>query len=114
MNAYAIAVQKQLDAQTIPPETCPTINKVIKALRKAQKIADASLRDDEVEELHSAIRDIDWELSGLEYELETLREHNATLRELGKAWYALAVEVCDALDEQLAAVTAAEKEVGDE
>jgi len=92
MSDHAYAVEWQLTNQVIPPNTCPTIDTVVGGVRSALKMAENRRRYDEVADLQAVLGDIAWELSGVEAEIETVREHNATLRDLGKAWYSLANE----------------------
>ena len=109
MRPHEFAVERQLTTQVIPPDTCPIIDKIVKAVRSAEKVADNWRRDDAVTDLQNALGDIGWKLGGLETQIETVREHNATLRQLGKAWYALADEGLAIITEQgerLAAVEA--------
>lgn len=60
----------------IPEQTCPLINKVI---REINNVLWALKRGD--------FDSIEGELWDTEDELETIRQHNNQLRELGKYWY---------------------------
>jgi len=91
----AVAAMKH--TQVIPPETCPLIDTVIQAIKKARKLAGADNKYAEADELRDVLSDVGWELYGLEDTLEDVRTHNATLRQLGKDWSAIATDALKGL-----------------
>lgn len=65
--------------------TCPDINRAIKNVQSAMRIAnDAMKRHEKRSDDWDAYDDIDTELRNLEGELEDLRNANAALREWGE------------------------------
>jgi hypothetical protein len=81
-----------------PPEnTCPDIDSIIKAINKVYNIAYRSKC--ECREIgdgcghEDKFYDIQYELTGLENELEKLREANANLRTWGQDWKNLAKQL---------------------
>lgn len=67
-----------------PKETCPKIDKVIRAIRSIQKMVDGALKyPDQSDEI---LREIDSELYPLEDQLEEIRKANAEIREWGQSW----------------------------
>lgn len=86
-----------LDIQKPPENTCPDIDKIIKAINKAYDIANQAEREchrvgDECGPA-DIFDDIQYELSGLEDELEKLRKANENLRTWGQHWKNLAKEL---------------------
>lgn len=65
--------------------TCPDIDKVIRQIRSALKIANGMMKQHErgSDDWH-AYDDIDTELRNLEWDLEDLRSSNTALREWGE------------------------------
>ena len=86
-----------LDIDKQPKETCPDINKIIKAISEAYNRADKAEdncrkygSDCEHEDIFSDIR---YELSGIEDDLEKLRNDNEGLRSWGQSWKDLAKQL---------------------
>ena len=65
----------------IPGHTCPDINKVLKAITSAEKNAAYIQKNYDLDTAHSVATDIEYELSGLESDIENLRQDNSQLRE---------------------------------
>lgn len=63
--------------------TCPDIDKIIKSLRSALRTAEHGLKNFKGEDCGEYFKDIEYDLDGLEWELEDLRKSNASLREWG-------------------------------
>lgn len=90
-----------LDIGKQPKETCPDIDKVIKAINeaycRADKAEDECRRYDyNSDSNHEDIfGDIRYELSGLDDELEKLRSANDGLRTWGQSWKDLAKQLLD-------------------
>lgn len=86
-----------LNIQKPPEYTCPDIDKIIRAINEAYDIANQAEREchrfgDECG--HANIfDDIQYELSGLEDELEKLRKANENLRTWGTEWKDLAKQL---------------------
>lgn len=71
----------------MPGFTCPDIDKAIKQVNSIQKIIKRlNLHSADVDELKTAINDIDWEISDIEDQLETLRDQNHQLRACAEFW----------------------------
>lgn len=88
-----------LDIDKQPKETCPDINKIIKAINeaynRANKAEDSCRKygnDCEHEDIFS---DIQYELSGIGDDLEKLRNDNEGLRSWGQCWKDLAKQLLD-------------------
>lgn len=68
-------------ARDVAPETCPLIDGVIRAIRGAIKTADKGAGCLEDEKAVSFLEDVEFELRGLEDDMETIRKHNRALRD---------------------------------
>jgi hypothetical protein len=91
------SVFDQKRTQRIPDQTCPDIDSVIKTVKQCERLASYSQRSDNAEELRDALRSIEWDLSEIPAEMETLREANESLRDLGRTWAEIAAEPLKAL-----------------
>lgn len=87
---------------TIPENTCPDIDSVIKYVDKASSLADTIYREYRRADCEGCVdcsdkaHDIDWELSKTYKILEALRKDNEQLRALGEYWYNKAKELLEA------------------
>lgn len=97
----AVLMQKwKEEAGKIPETTCSAIDKVIKYINSAidncesaKKARECDCENCEVSYAVDAADDAIRDLDGLECELESLREDNERLRELGKFWYEKCEEI---------------------
>lgn len=92
IDALSDAVAAQKRTQVIPPETCPLIDKAIKAVEKSEQLAAKVNKHADEKELRDTLWEIEYTLSGLTDTLEVIRTHNATLRQLGKDWAEIATD----------------------
>lgn len=63
--------------------TCPNIDKVLKSLSAARGALKEALQCNDEEDIKYAIKVADDELSGLDWDIESLRTDNALLRDWG-------------------------------
>lgn len=73
-------------AGKIPPQTCPAIDKAIKAVNAAEKCCSLAQKEDVAEDAHSLAYDAEYELGSVESDLEELRDQNSALREHMEFW----------------------------
>ncbi|PLR99542.1 hypothetical protein [Bacillus sp. T33-2] len=77
----------------IPPEhQCPKIDKVIKTINEVNKQANVG-RHDEFEDLKDKLKSIEYDISGLDDDVEELREAIESVRKWGQQWKELAKKV---------------------
>ena len=74
------------EAGEIPGATCPDIDRVIKDVDSAMSLI-KTLKKDDNKDVADYASDAYYDLSGVEDELEKLRESNSQLRSLGEFWY---------------------------
>lgn len=65
----------------LPPNTCPMIDRVKKALEEAYSLAYSECDDEDVEDLQSTLRRIEHILQGEADILEDIRDANSALRQ---------------------------------
>lgn len=82
------------------PHTCPDIDKVIKAIKSAMKSAALGMRAvDTDNDAYDYLKDIEWELDGLERIMEELRSANSQLRDWADGNEEINRELRDAIEE---------------
>lgn len=64
------------------PETCPQIDRAIKAIRDAYRYVSRLPKHADESDLREAVEGAEWELRDVEDDLEKLRRANAELREI--------------------------------
>ena len=86
--------ERGLPAQ--PVDTCPMIDNVIKVLNGIIKSTRNHDRIDSVEDLHSVISDIRWDID-LDDDMEKIRTNVCLIRDWGQSWKDYAKELEDEL-----------------
>lgn len=76
-----------------PSQTCPMIDSVISKINSCLKLSNKSTEDDDSKDLYDVIFDMRYELSKLESEMETIRNHVIDIRGWGEEWKNTAIEL---------------------
>lgn len=80
----------------IPPSyQCSDIDKLIKVINWAEKYVTQSTKTDDADELRNHLDDIEYEMNGLESDLEDIRKACEELRDWGQGWKDLAKNMAD-------------------
>jgi len=69
-----------------PPDTCPMINSIQSDIKKALYALKGYERWEDIDELKSALEDIEYRLGSLDSELEDVRKNVEAIRAWGQEW----------------------------
>lgn len=88
--AESLTSEQRNDISPQPEEACPMINDVISKLRDIEKRSDKPRAGWDIEDAEDALWDVNWDVSGLEDELEKIRTRIEEVRAWGQEWKELA------------------------